>query len=624
MLMLVCLPVAVRAQAPLPVSAASAARIKVDGDVGEWRGARFVRVGDSPSGSAEVALAYDVRGLYVGARVQDDVFIRNARPKMEEDALIVRLAFPQRGQFIDSELWLFAGKIGETAAVAQLKSGPLLSPLRAGVQIVEGPLQGGYALEAFVPWSSFTGGSDYAYARGSLHLHDVDEATGGRRRTGDPSSAPLTLQPAELPWLSLEAGPVRAISALLKSKNLEQSASKLDFIGDVRGDARAERVLVIGTFVAVSGSDAKFDFADLPVTSAGDVLRAEMRDLTGDDKPELVLRLGQQNELGSRELLQVYRLNAPPISAVFGAEVRKQTSAGWVETLSRFEQKPRVPTQIVLISGRAQGLSEENYRETQEGDLVPIALPWGRWLERRYQWDGTRFALRSELPTQRPSAAEASVAAPSAAAPISAEVSEAPRQENPLDAYKRERNIPAGLDARFMENINLAGDARPELLSIYGRELVITGDALGGAGYFYLGLPVADAADVLGVQTGDLTGDGLRDVLVRVGQRIGDVQRELVYCYSLGQDRAQQLLVVEVSRARGPQRIDNKVAIVADKQRAVLTIEPGVARGWSESDYPFVADSADGVAPLLLPWKDQTTRYIFERDRLVPKARTSN
>jgi hypothetical protein len=617
-LSLLSLPVV--AQTALPVSAAAASQIKIDGELGEWRGAHFVRVGENPSGSAEVALAYDARGLYVGARVHDDTFIRSARPKMDEDALVVRLAFPQRGQYTDSELWLFAGKIGETPASAQLKTSAVLSPLRNGAQIVEGPLQGGYALEAFVPWTSFAGGADYAYARGSLRLHDVDEPGAGRNMSRDPSSAPFSLPAAQLPWLLLDGGPVQALSALLRSKNLEQSASKLDFIGDVRADERAERVLVIGTLAAVSGTGAQFDFADLPIRAASDVLSAETRDLTGDGKPELVLHLRQQNELGRRELLQVLRLSAAPPTLLFAAELRKETSAGSIEALSRFEPKPHGPTQIVLGIGRARGLSADNYSETQEGEIVPIALPWGSWLERRYQWDGARFALRTEVPAERAgSAASASQSPP----PIAA-AAVASQQEPPLAAYKRERNVPPSLAARFAQTENLTGDPRPEQLAVYGRELVVTGEGLGGAGYFYLGLPVADAGDVLGVQTGDLTGDGRRELLVRVRQRIGDVQRELVYCYSLGQQRAEQLLVVEVSRARGSQRIDNKLSLVADKQRAVLTIEPGVARGWSASDYPFVADSADGVAPLLLPWKDKATSYVFERDRLVPKARTGN
>ncbi|HKP58834.1 MAG TPA: hypothetical protein VJV78_19065 [Polyangiales bacterium] len=644
--LLVLLPAAVAAQSSLPVSSASAGQIRIDGDIGEWRGARFTAVGQDPDGSAEVALAYDARGLYVGARVHDQKFLRSSRPKTDEDALIVRLAFPQRGQFVDNDLWLFAGKIGETAASAQLDTSGVLSPLREGVQIVEGPLSGrlapdgrdpsgdnrspalrggsgGYVLEAFVPWTSFQGGADYAYARGSLRLHDVDEPGTGRNKTRDPSTAAWTLPPAQLPWLQLDGGPVQAISTLLRSKNLEQTASKLDFIGDVRGDARAERVVVIGTFVAVSGNGAQFDFADLGVSSAGDVLSAEARDLTGDGKPELVLRVREQNSLGRRELLKVFRLNAAPVSVLFGAELRKQNEQGSITAQSRIEQKGRGPAQIVLSIGYAQGFSADNYRETPDSEVVPIALPWGSWIERRYQWDGKRFAMRSEVPVEQTDAKPAEPPTAASTPPL-AEVPESPQQGDPLEAYKRERNVSPSLNGRFVQNSNVSGDARPEQLAVYGRELVITGESLGGAGYFYLGLPVNDAADVLGLQTGDLTGDGRRELLVRVRQRIGDVERELVYCYSLGQQRADQLLVVEVSRARGAQRIDNKVAIVADKQRSVLTIEPGVARGWSASDYPFVADSADGVAPLLLPWKDRPTSYIFERDRLVPKATTSN
>ncbi|HKU41530.1 MAG TPA: hypothetical protein VJR89_25410 [Polyangiales bacterium] len=610
------LPALARAQTALPVLAAQPAQIKIDGDVAEWKNARFVRLGDDPSGSAEVALAHDADGLFIGARVRDDVFVRSARPRTNEDALIVRLALPQRGQFIDCELWLFAGKIGESAASAQLKTSAVPIPLR-GAKIVEGPSPGGYALEAFVPWASVPGGSDWHYARGAVRLRDVD-ADGPRSAAHDPSSAAWTLPAAELPYLALEGGPVQAVTGLLRSKNLERAASKLDAFVDVRGDARLERVLVIGTFVAVSGTGAQFDFADLPVRAPSDVLNAELRELTGDTKPELVVRLQQSNELGRRELLAVYRLSAPPVGQVFGAELRKETGQGFITALSRFERAARGPTQIVLSIGRANGLSEENYSETREGDLVPIALPWGTWLERRYAWDGAKFALRSEVPAE--AHAEAANAPSVADGPAPA----IEPQEAPLEAYKRQRNIAPGTAPRFAQSSNVTGDARPEALAVYGRELVITGADLGGAGFFYLGLPVADAGDVLGVQTGDLTGDGRRELLVRVRQRIGDVSRELVYCYSLGQQRAEQLLVVEVARARGTQRIDNKVALVADKQRAVLTIEPGVARGWSAADYPFVAESADGIAPLLLPWKDRVTSYVYERDRLVPKATTSN
>jgi hypothetical protein len=618
----------VHAQTGIAVLAASPKQIRVDGELGEWRGARFQKLGEGAGGSAEVALAHEGTGLFVAARVRDDAFVRTTQPSAAEDAIVVRLAFPVRGAFAESELWLFAGRIGETAASAQLRSGGN-SGLRAlrNVQIVEGPHAGGYAVEAFVPWNGFEGGADWAFARGALRLHDVDSK--GGRATG-PSTAPGALMAAQLPWLAIDGGPVSAFASFLRAKNLEQSVSKLDFVGNVRDDARAERVVVMSSFIAVSGAGGTFNFAELPVASAADVTSAELRELTADDKPELVVRLRQQNELGKREVVHVYGFATDTPSTLFGVELRKQTNAGSVDARLRFERAARGPTEIVISAGEADGLTPENYAETPAGQIVPIALPWGAWRERVYAWDGSRFALKSERKNPAAQAPASPVPPPTAAAARAVEsaLESAPASRAalaPLEAYKRARGIGPEVAARFAQTTNLFGDARPEALAVFGRELAVTGEGLGGdAGFFYLGLPVADPADVLGVQTGDLTGDGRRELLVRVRQRIGDVQRELVYCYALGGQRVEQLLAVEVSRARGAQRIDNKVALVADKQRSVLTIDPGVARGWSASDYPFVAESLDGVAPLLLPWKDRTTSYVFVRDRLVPKVRTSN
>ena len=610
-----------RAQAPLAVLAATPSQLRVDGEIGEWRGARFTRLGEGAGGSAEVALAYDATGLFVGARVRDDAFVRSSKPSRDEDALAIRLAFPLRGAFVESELWLFAGRIGETAASAQLRRGGSTAAAR-GAKIVEGPNPGGYELEAYVPWSSFEGGADWQYARGAVRLHDVDTRGGAAR---DASSAPASLPTAKLPWLGLDGGPVNAVAGLLRAKNLEQTASKLDFVGDVRGDTRAERVLVIGSLVVVSGVGSEFTFADLPVRSAADVREAELRDLTGDGKPELAVRLRQQNELGARELFKLYALAKATPAPVFGVELRKETSAGFAMANIKYERASRGPTQFVVSAGSVQGLSSDNYREAPAAEDVAIPLPWGPWLERVYGWNGAQFAVVRERANDAPKSPEVARVAPAPAAAVEPESPATSADGTPLEAYKRARGVASNVKPRFVQSANILGDARPEALGVFGLELAITGDALADrGGFFYIGLPVADPNDVRGVQTGDLTGDGRRELLVRVRQQIGDVQRELLYCYSVAAQSVQPLLVVEVARARGEQRIDNKVSLLPDKQRVVLTIEPGEARGWSARDYPFVSESVDGVAPLLLPWKDHTLQYVFERDRVVPKVRTSN
>ena len=75
---------------------------------------------------------------------------------------------------------------------------------------------------------------------------------------------------------------------------------------------------------------------------------------------------------------------------------------------------PRKPA-LVLGTGKAQGLSADNYSEAAEGELVPIPLPWGSWLERRYQWDGKRFAMRGEVPAEHTSTVTSTPAVASAA-----------------------------------------------------------------------------------------------------------------------------------------------------------------------------------------------------------------
>jgi hypothetical protein len=125
---------------------------------------------------------------------------------------------------------------------------------------------------------------------------------------------------------------------------------------------------------------------------------------------------------------------------------------------------------------------------------------------------------------------------------------------------------------------------------------------------------------VLRVFTGDLTGDGRHELLARIRQQISGVTREILYVYTFAGERLEPLLAVEVSRNQGAQSIANQVTLVPAHGRLALQITPGAAHGWSESDYPFSADSHDGVAPLLLPWKDGSLRYDFDGQQLVPRV----
>ena len=619
-----CQGLVARADAPVVLSVllAQSKQLKIDGELGEWRGARFVRVGSDDAGRAEVALAYDSQTLYVGARVYDDAFVRSARPSSAEDALVLSLALPAAGSFATSELWLFAGRIGQSPASAQLAAAgsKQLQPL-GRARIVEGPLAAGddgYAIEASIPWSSLPHAADWAYARGSVRVHDVDRAGGPAK-----DLPALAKRAGQLPFLLFDGGPVEAARSFLDQKNLSSAMPALDWVGDVRDDARAERVVVIGTFVLRSGAGSNFAYADLPVTQAADVRAAEMLDLTGDGKPELIVRLRSEREQGQSELWRVFDVSSEAISSQFAIETRKQVKRGTIEAdVSIAAGKP---PKVSVRAGPARAVSEADYVETALHGVVPIPVPWGAWVERVYAWDGHGFALQKERANPAAPAADSGKAAP-ASSPASAEnapiISEpvAASEADLLNAYKTARGIAAKQAGRFAQHADVAGDARPEALAMFGRDCVVVGAGFrGGRDFFFFTLPAREDADVLQLTTADVSGDGKKELLARIRQQIGPVTREVLFVYTFAGEALAPLLAAEVRRTEGDRSITNAVSMVPGAKHVTLRVAPGVARGWSASDYPYSSGTGDGVAPLLLPWMDKPTDYKYDGRRLVPR-----
>ena len=188
--------------------------IKVDGALSEWRGARFVRLGDGDDAGVEYALGYDAQALYIGARVRDDSFVRTRSPSPREDALVLALALPNaKGAFETTEVWLYAGIPGSQAAAGALARKGAAPDKSAAIAIVEGPLaQGakGYVLEARVPWSALDNGAEFLLGRGAIRLNDVD---------GKPGSAQVIASAtgARLPPLLCEGGPNAALDDFLEA-----------------------------------------------------------------------------------------------------------------------------------------------------------------------------------------------------------------------------------------------------------------------------------------------------------------------------------------------------------------------------------------------------------------------
>jgi hypothetical protein len=620
------------AQTLLEASPVEAGQVRVDGSLGEWRGQRFAQLGDEAGAQLSYRLGVDATGLYVAARVHDDAFVRSARPGPREDAIVIRLAIPgDEGRYRAQELWLFAGIEGKQSAVAALGAvGASNADPTAlgGAQIVEGPLDKGqgYALEAFVPWAKLGGARNWPLARAAIRLQDVDKA--GDKPGGPAPSAPFG-DAAALPPLAVDGSGFTAQRKFLIDKGLGMARPRFDAVADVAAGPALEHVVVVGTLLIVFGPEIEagsaFQYADLPVNAAPDVLGAELRDLTGSGKRQLTLRVRQKNELGSRELFQVYDLNAQPLRASFAIELEKRTDAGSVRAeLEVAPGRGKQPPELRVRAGKAEGLSAANYQEQPARGSEPILLPWGKLRARSYRWDGHAFAVVSEQQNPdyvAPAVAGAVTASAARAAdvPRVATRAEPPGTDALVAAFVAERGLPRSARPRFVQHVNLAEDSRLESLMLFGSELLVVGKGFQeGTGYFYFGLPVKSPEDVLRMFTADVTGDGRREVFVRVRQLIGDVTRELLLAYSFDTEALRPILQVEVRRAQAANSVGNVVRVVKSGKYWALQIDPGRAEGWAANSYPFVAESQDSFGPLLLPWLHERVTYRYGDGALKP------
>jgi hypothetical protein len=315
------------AQQALSLTPLGSTAIRVDGDLREWRGVRFYKVGAGADGSLEYALGYDSQALYLGARVRDDQFVRSRHPSPAEDAVVLTLSMPRAaGAALATEVWLYAGVIGKQRAEAAISVSGAAPVATRAVAVAEGPLAGssGHVLEARVPWSAIAGGAQFAVGRGAIALHDVDGKRGAAPSTMASASAKRA---SELPPLLVEGGANAAIATFFHDKDLSADSVRFDMVGDLAGDARLERVVLAGTFAVVAGPEMQggsgYSYVDLPIPLASDILDAALHDRDGDGKLELVVQLRDQPEVE-----HVYRCDgsrlvalAPP-AAVASAPAR--------------------------------------------------------------------------------------------------------------------------------------------------------------------------------------------------------------------------------------------------------------------------------------------------------------
>jgi hypothetical protein len=369
-----------------------------------------------------------------------------------------------------------------------------------------------------------------------------------------------------------------------------------------------------------------YDFERLGVRRAEDVQRARLEDITGDGKAEIILRVRERDRAGIRASWVVLGTQGDGVTELFSVPVFERTRQGIARARVELRRQRRGAPFIDIRAEGVERLDPATYQGASPDDELAIMLPWGPALRRTFQWTGRAFTEVASEPNPdvyvRPDPSAPSTPTGTTArtaAPVRAQ--EPPRtmsDDEVLARVRADRHVPASASPRFRTRADITEGREPEQVLALGGAIVIYGPGFQeGRGYFYFEAASAES-DLLSVETADLTGDGKHEVVFTLRQNLGEFQRDILTVLQFSGNSIQPILRVEVARYHGDaERIVNQVQLRTRGRSSTLTISAGESRGWDASTWPFSGFADDGVAPLLLPWQDETRRYRVVGGQLV-------
>jgi len=177
--------------------------------------------------------------------------------------------------------------------------------------------------------------------------------------------------------------------------------AKVDLKVQVHGDARPERVVVIGRDLVVLGPGYKggtqYAFARLTdFATPEDITEVTARDITGDGLAEIVVRgKVKLTPTTDSEVMLIYAASGERIQRLLAIETAREIQGSRVQGLVQFVPSKTKGFEIDVRPGTARGFTEQSCPFT-EGEVtaqgVPVLLPWGKTKSLRMAWNGTAFA----------------------------------------------------------------------------------------------------------------------------------------------------------------------------------------------------------------------------------------
>jgi hypothetical protein len=458
--------------------------------------------------------------------------------------------------------------------------------------------------------------------------------------------------PASMAWVPSEPE-LSMIEQLLSPKGLTKIAPAADIVADLTGDGIRERIAVFEHYLTVCGTSylggTGFFYRDL----VGELVKLEVRDVSGRHKGDVVVRRRQVSGDGSREYLEVLSAlssNREP-QLTFSHEIGVRGSDRHISNAVRLSHG-----EIEVTVEPPSGWDVGSYNEPIATDVEPILLPWGPVRSQVFRFDGSRFLKAKEVAQAGPreqgntvakstreegsapeETARAALVRP--AEPPTPKVtrgSEAPpTSAQVLEQYRRDRGIPSGVTPKVDLQVQVTGDARPERVLLVGRDIIVIGPGIkNGSGYTFTTLQqFADANDIKDLSARDLTGDGAADLVVRGVRHLTatdgstshgktHVDVEVMFVYEVKDDAVMRVFGIETAREQKGKRVQGLVQFIpAPGGRAFdILSAPGRATGWNAKTYPWPQDQPGegSLEPLLLPWGGiASVRYSWNGSQFV-------
>lgn len=229
--------------------------------------------------------------------------------------------------------------------------------------------------------------------------------------------------------------------------------------------------------------------------------------------------------------------------------------------------------------------------DVKGGTVLEASLPWSTFAEA----DTMRVGLRGAFRYHDDGGAVIGNAGGSVDKPGELPALPTAAEQSVVDGLLAKRNL-SGEKPKIDVYADIAGDAKKERISVFGRFFTICGPGYrGGHQFFWREV----AGDIVSVEPRELTGEGKEELVVRKRVTQGGTIHEVLEVWGLGGgDEPSTLFAhqVAIAKSDGKHRITNAARISA--KEIEVAVEAPI--GWDASSFNEMLPN--DVEPILLPW----------------------